>query len=96
MINGRQRREGNKMTYKIMKPRITRRYARYRIEEPSKFLAGSFRMHDIGRKGHSKRVAGRLKRTGRWKTQAILIAKGDYKEGTRVAKTRGRTVIVKV
>jgi hypothetical protein len=84
------------MAYKVIKPRFTKRYVRYRIEEPSKFRAGSFRMQDIGRKGHSKRIAGQLRKSGKWKTQAILIAKGDYKEGTRVAKTKGRAVIVKV
>jgi hypothetical protein len=83
------------MAYKIKRPHFTKRYARYRIEDPNKFMKSSLRTQDIGRKGHSKRIAGQLKSTGQWKTQAILISKKDYKEGTRVKKKYGKPVIVK-
>jgi len=43
------------------------------------FKKGSLRTQDIGRKGHSKRIAGRLKSTGRWSTQNFLILKKDLK-----------------
>jgi len=39
----------------------------------------NFRTHDIGRKGHSKRVAGKT-RTGKWVTQKYLIKKSDLKK----------------
>ena len=53
------------------------KYKRYRIRSPSKFKKGSFRTHDIGRKGHSKRIAGVLKKSGTWATQSILVKKGE-------------------
>lgn len=59
---------------------LTKNYARYRLIDPKKFIAGSLRTHDIGRKGHTKRIAGRLKSTGRWTTQAILILRDDYRK----------------
>jgi hypothetical protein len=48
-----------------------------RIQDPSKFKKGSFRTHDIGRKGYSKRIAGKLKKRGTWATQAILISRKE-------------------
>lgn len=77
----------------MKKPHFTKRFARYRIENPNKFIKSSLRTHDIGRKGHSKRIAGRLKSTGEWKTQAILIAKSDYMKGLRLKKRKDRYVI---
>lgn len=58
----------------IGKVHKTRRFDRLRVREPSVFIKGSFRTHDIGRKGFSKRIAGRLKSTGRWATQSILVS----------------------
>jgi hypothetical protein len=49
------------------------------VRNPSAFVKGSFRTQDIGRKGHSKRIAGRLKSTGRWATQNFLIPKGEVR-----------------
>lgn len=77
------------------KPHFTKRYARYRIRDPKRFKKSSFRAHDIGRKGHSKRIAGKLKKTGKWATQAILVTRKDYKKGVRVVKKRGRAIIRK-
>lgn len=58
-------------------PYAKSKYLRIRVRNPSSFIKGSFRTHDIGRKGHSKRIAGRLKRTGQWATQNYLIKKAD-------------------
>jgi hypothetical protein len=63
---------------------LTKDYARYRIRDPGDFIPGSFRTQDIGRKGHTKRIAGRLKRSGKWATQAILIDINDYMAGMRL------------
>jgi len=80
----------------IGKVHLTKRYARYRIRNPKRFIRSSLRTHDIGRKGHSKRIAGRLKSTGRWATQTILVTRKDYKKGVRVRTRNGRTVIYKI
>lgn len=61
-------------------------YHRIRVADPKKFVKGSFRTHDIGRKGHSKRIGGKLKSTGKWATQAYLITKEDWASGYRPAK----------
>lgn len=81
------------MAYK--QPHFTKKYARYRIQNPKLFEKSSFRTHDIGRAGHSKRIAGIKKSTGRYETQAILISKSDYKKGYRVKEKYGRPVISK-
>jgi hypothetical protein len=52
------------------------KYIRIRVRNPKKFQRGTFRTHDIGRRGHSKRIAGKLK-TGPWATQAFLVLKSD-------------------
>ncbi len=54
------------------------KYVRIRIKSPKSFIWGSFRTHDIGRLGHSKRIAVRLKRTRKWATQTYLIPKKEY------------------
>lgn len=53
---------------------ITENYEQIRIIDPSEFQPDSFRTHDIGKKGYSKRIAGRLKSTGKWATQSMLIS----------------------
>ena len=53
---------------------ITKRYERYRIRHPREFIKRSFRTHDIGKRGYSKRIAGRLKSTRKWATQSLLIS----------------------
>lgn len=71
-------------TPKKLKVHLTKRYARYRIKEPSEFKKGSFRTHDIGRKGHAKRIAGINKKTGKYETQSVIVSREDYKKGRRV------------
>jgi hypothetical protein len=77
----------------VGKVHLTKRYARYRIKNPSQFKKSTLRTHDIGRSGHSKRIAGKLKKNNRWVTQSILIARKDYKKGTRVKLKNGRPII---
>lgn len=79
----------------MKRPHFTKKYARYRIRSPKLFKKGSFRTQDIGRKGHSKRIAGILK-SGRWATQSMLISRRDYAKGMRVIKSYGRPAIVKL
>jgi len=67
---------------------LTKRYARYRQIDPEKFIPGSFRTHDIGRPGHTKRIAGRLKSTGKWATQSMLVSREDYAKGLRLKKCK--------
>jgi len=69
---------------------LTKNYARYRIIDPEEFIKGSFKTMDVGRKGHTKIIRGRLKENGRWATQAILINKEDYLAGVRVVFKNGR------
>ena len=52
----------------------------YRIVVRPKDEFTSFRAHDVGRKGHIIRLAGR-RRNGNWDTQAWLIAKTDARMG---------------
>jgi hypothetical protein len=55
------------------------KYLRIRVRSPKLFKRGSFRTQDIGRVGHSKRIAGRLKKTGRWATQNFMVSKADVR-----------------
>jgi hypothetical protein len=71
------------------------KYIRIRVRNPKSFVKGSFRTHDIGRKGHSKRIAGILKRGRKWATQAFLVPKGErhlvpkfVKQAKRLARRR--------
>lgn len=63
----------------------SKRYIRIRVRSPKSFV--KFRAHDIGRPGHSKRIAGQ-RRDGTWMTQAFLIDRRDvtYQRGKLVAK----------
>ncbi|MHA1333218.1 MAG: hypothetical protein ACTSPL_03985 [Candidatus Odinarchaeia archaeon] len=64
-----------------------RQYVRIRVRNPKLFKKNSFRTHDIGREGHSKRIAGKLK-VGGWATQSYLISLSDVviKNGKIIAK----------
>jgi hypothetical protein len=57
----------------IKKPHVTAQYERWRVRNPKQFMPASFRTQDIGRKGYSKRIAGKL-RSGKWATQSLLIS----------------------
>lgn len=60
----------------------------YRIVVRPKSEFSSFRNHDIGKKGHLQRIAGK-RSSGSWSTQAWLIAKTDaeIKNNSLVGKT---------
>tara|TARA_Y100000310_G_scaffold77294_1_gene73891 strand:+ start:21961 stop:22479 length:519 start_codon:yes stop_codon:yes gene_type:complete len=60
----------------------------YRIVVRPKSEFTSFKIHDVGKRGHIERLAGRRK-SGSWSTQAWLIAKTDIRvsENTLVGKT---------
>ncbi len=52
---------------------ITQKFIRIRLKDPKLFR--TFRIHDVGRKGFDKRIAGIRKKTGKWETQAWLISR---------------------
>ena len=79
----------------MKKVHLTKMYARYRIREPKEFIKSSFRTHDVGRVGHTKRIAGRLKKTRKWETQAIIISRADYNKGLRVGMLYGKPKLVR-
>jgi hypothetical protein len=60
--------------------RVTDRYIRMGVRGSEDFQRGSLRTHDIGRKGFSKRIGGKLKRTGKWATQSFLVSHEETPE----------------
>ena len=66
----------------IGKVHLTEAYARFRLAQPGRFKPKSFRIQKLG-KG-IERVAGKLKSTGKWQTQSVLIPKPLYEKGMRV------------
>ena len=67
----------------MKKPHFTKKYVRYRVRNPKSFRKDSFRTLDVGRKGHSKVIIGKTK-SGKVKTQSILLSRKDYDNGQRV------------
>jgi len=64
------------------------KYYHIRVSSPQK--AVTCRTHDIGRKGHTKRIACRTA-SGKWYTQAFLIKKSDWNVGDpKLIRTMGR------
>lgn len=61
-------------------PVATEKYVRIQMRDPINFRKDSFRTHDIGREGYSKRIAGIDKKTGDWKTQSWLISRKEPKK----------------
>jgi len=57
----------------LMKVHTTERYVRVRLQDPKKYL--KIKLHDVGREGYSKRVAGYNSKTGKWETQAWIFEK---------------------
>jgi len=60
---------------------IGKTFVRIRVRSPWIFKSGTFRTQDIGRRGHSLRIAAIKKKTGKWATQSYLILKKDIKKG---------------
>ncbi len=65
----------------------TGRFYRITVRPKGKFV--SFRIHDVGKKGHLERVAGK-RASGSWDTQAWLIGKSDahMEKGVLVADSK--------
>lgn len=82
---------------------IGKRFVRVRIRSPKVFKRGTFRTHDIGRKGHSLRIAAIRKKTGKFATQSFIILKKDLVRGdpralrliSRIKSTHGITINLK-
>lgn len=55
---------------------MTEKYARFRIKEPSKFK--KLRTQTLN--DQVKRIAGQLKSTGDWDTQAILVDRKAFEK----------------
>lgn len=69
------------------------KYYRVVLRPKSEFV--TFRNHDVGRKGHTQRLAGKRK-NGSWDTQAWLISKKDasVKNGILVGNNPGTRKIL--
>lgn len=67
----------------MKRPHFTKKYVRYRIQDPKKFQKGSFRTVDVGRKGHTKIIVGRPKGKTTTKVQAVIISRKDWDKGYR-------------
>lgn len=76
----------------VGKVHLTKNYARYRILDPRRFVKESLRTQPIGKHG-TKRIAGELKSTDKYATQAILIPRQRYEKGERVKMKNGRPII---
>jgi len=64
------------MSLVTFKKHGTKNYVRYRIMSPKLFKKSSFRTLDIGRPKKHMLIRGKLKSTGAWKTQAVIVEKG--------------------
>jgi hypothetical protein len=60
------------------------RYFRIEVRPTARFV--SYRLHDVGRGGHTKRLAGKRK-SGSWDTKSWLVLKSD-------AHVKGRTLVI--
>ena len=56
---------------------LTDKYLRIRVKNPKRF--SKIRTDDIGRKGHSMRLAGYNPKTAKWETQAWLVDRKGIK-----------------
>lgn len=61
----------------------TKNYTRYRIRDPKKFVKSSFRTLDIGRPKKHMLVRAKLKKTGKWATQSVMVEKGAWDRWTK-------------
>jgi hypothetical protein len=60
------------------------RYYRIEVRPTAHFI--SYRLHDVGRGGHTKRLAGK-RTSGSWDTKSWLVLKSD-------ARVKGRTLVI--
>jgi len=66
----------------------TKNYVRYRIRNPKLFKKTSFRTLDVGRPGHHQLIRARLKSTGKYATQAVIVEKGTRPSKAILKKAR--------
>lgn len=94
-MTGRQRALAQPQGRSRMKPgtRGMGRFYRIVVRPKSEFV--TFRNHDVGRKGHVQRLAGK-RSSGSWDTQAWLINKGDahVEDGSLVADTTNARKVI--
>jgi hypothetical protein len=64
----------------IMTVEVTKRYLRVRVRSKRAFKPTMYRIQDVGRKGHTKRLAGVLKKTGKFATATWLFDINDIKK----------------
>jgi hypothetical protein len=71
------------------------KYYRVRVQTPPR-NGGTCRTHDVGRAGHTKRIACVYPDKG-WDTQAWLLSKKDYKQtnGTLQPRTKSAKSMLK-
>lgn len=76
---------------------LKKNYYFVRVESPKKFKRGTFRAQDVGRHGHTLRIAAVKRSTGKWATQAWRLHKSDVRVagGKLVGKTRAIKKILK-
>jgi len=70
------------------KRHMTKNYVRYRIRSPKLFKKTSFKTLDIGRPKHHQLIRARLKSTGKYATQAVIVEKGTKPSKQILKKAR--------
>lgn len=69
-----------------MPKETTKNYVRFRIKNPRLFIKSSFRTLDIGKPMGHQLVRAKLKKTGRWATQSVIVEKRLYNSSAYVRK----------
>lgn len=81
---------------KYTKIDVSKDYARVRLKDPKLFEKGSFRTVDVGKKGRTKIVVGRLKGRRTTTRQSILIPRDEFSEDrVKNFKLRGNQVRIR-
>jgi len=65
--------KGQQLRIRIIRPKLFKTFYYPRLKKRVKFLT-----HDIGHWGRLQRIAGKLKRTGKWMTQSWRLNLKDY------------------
>ena len=76
------------MSLVTFKRHKTKNYMRYRIRSPKLFKKTSFRTLDIGRPKKHMLIRGKLKSTGKYATQAVIVEKGTRPSRQILKKAR--------
>jgi len=80
MRRRRLKKAGRKLKdHKLPYVRRGRGYISVVVRPIEDFDPKSFRRHDIGRKGHTFRLAGKLKKTGEWATHSFQFKPDEVK-----------------